>query len=165
MKNILLLVFLISGFFIISAKGQEDDATSGDAFSGYLNWSKVNQVTITGDDTGVLGAAHERAKGFREIYVNDIGKSTAYRESDYPYPVGSVIIKESYSADDGAKGILKSITIMVKREAGYDPDNGDWEYAMTDENLKVSRQGKINMCISCHSVMSDKDFTFWDNTF
>jgi len=164
MKKNLFMVFFVAGLLSVYANGQQEGASAADKFSDYRNWTKVNQNTITGDETGVLGPAHERARGFREIYINEIGKPVAYGASDYPYPEGSVILKESFSEKDGGKGKLASITIMIKREEGYDPDNGNWEYINASGDFKISRQGKIGMCIKCHSVMSEKDFTFWDSS-
>lgn len=164
MKRAIFVLFLVFVLFSVSAKGQEEGVAVTEDFSDYMNWSKVNQMTITGDETGVLGPAHERAKGFREIYVNEIGKPVAYGEMDYPYPEGSVLLKESFKEKNGEKGDLSSITVMVKREEGYDPENGNWEYINADSDFKISGQGKIGMCIGCHSVMSEKDFTFWDST-
>ena len=164
MKRIIFVLFFMVTLLSVYAEGQQEDATPADAYSDYMNWTKVNQETITGDDTGVLGPAHKGAKGFREIYVNDIGKATAYGEAAYPYPMGTVILKESYKGNGGVKGELGDITIMIKREDGYDPDNGNWEYVMANDELKVANQGKIGMCIGCHSAGSSKDFTFWDSS-
>ena len=164
MKRFFLLIVFTVGLFSVYAEGQQEGTSASDDFSDYLNWVKVNQETITGDETGVLGPAHERAKGFREIYVNEAGKAVAYGEAEYPYPEGSVILKESFTEKDGGKGKLASITVMIKREEGYDRDNGNWEYVNANGDFKISRQGKIGMCIGCHSVMSGKDFTFWDSS-
>jgi len=164
MKKVLFAIVFIAAILSAYAAGQQEDATQTDAYADYMSWTKVNQETITGDVTGALGPAHQSAKGFREIFVNDIGRPTAYGETAYPYPAGSIILKESYKAKDGDKGALDGFTIMIKRENGYDADNGNWEYVMTNTDFKVSQQGKIGMCIGCHSAGSDKDFTFWDSS-
>lgn len=165
MERLLVLVFFTVGVTFAFASGQQGEMTSVDNFVNYQSWMKVNQTTITGDETGVLGPAHERAKGFREIYINDVGKAVAYGEVDYPYPLGTIIVKESFKAKEGEKGKLNSITIMVKREEGYDLENGNWEYVNANDELEISRQGKIGMCSGCHSAASERDFVFWDSSF
>ncbi len=165
MEKLLILLFFTVGVTFAYAAGQQGEMTSADNFENYQGWMKVNQTTITGDETGVLGPAHEGAKGFREIYINDIGKAVAYGEADYPYPMGTIIVKESFKAKEGGKGKLDSITIMVKREDGYDRENGNWEYVNADDELQISRQGQIGMCIGCHSAASGRDFVFWDSSF
>lgn len=164
MKNIIPIMIMLFCISFLYANGQQEDGGSTNEFSNYLNWEKVNNEVITGDVIGILGPAHQRAQGFREIYVNDIGKEVSSGEKSYPYPSGSIILKESFKADNGKKGDLADITIMVKREDGYDPENGNWEYFMANSQLKVSKQGKIGMCIGCHSAVSSTDYTFWDSS-
>lgn len=162
MEKFLIAIILIFCLSPIFANGQAEGTTT-DMFSDYMSWTKVNRETITGDATGVLGPAHEGAKGFREIYVNDLGKPVYFGEMAYPFPVGTIIVKESYNEDNGMKGILKNLTVMVKKTSGYDPANGDWEYIMASPTFDVMDQGKIGMCIGCHSAEKDKDFTFWNS--
>lgn len=52
-----LLIFLC--LTLLFAKGQEDRDALPENFSDYVQWTKVNAETITGDATG--------AQGFREI--------------------------------------------------------------------------------------------------
>jgi hypothetical protein len=152
----------IAVLFLSCASGPDDpNATKPDAYNGYQTWKKVNTSTISGDETGVLGSAHEGSAGFREVYVNATGEAVSGGAS-LPYPVGSVIVKESFKNAGGSKGDLSSVTIMAKREAGYDPDNGDWEYLMLNPRMKVQAQGRLSGCISCH-LAADSDFVFTDN--
>ena len=63
---------------------------------------------------------------------------------------------------------------MVKREAGYDPGNNDWEYLMIgfdEENdysthpfgmLDKANRGKLQGCIDCHAKAGGGDF-LWVN--
>ena len=63
---------------------------------------------------------------------------------------------------------------MVKREAGFDPTNQDWEYFMIgfDENndysvhpfgtLEGANRGKLQGCIDCHTKAGGGDF-LWVN--
>lgn len=145
------------------ASGPDDpNATKPDAFNGYKSWQKVNAATITGDSTGVLGSAHEGETGFREVYVNSTGAAASSGSASLPYPVGTVIVKESFKDSDGSKGSLTGLTIMAKRAGGYDSENGDWEYLMVNSKMKVRAQGKLEGCISCH-LAADNDFVFTDN--
>ena len=139
--------------------GENSYVTMGDDFSGYKSWTKVNHETITGDTTGSLGPAHEGAQGFREIYVNKTGKKVATTASGYPYPEGTIIVKESSKEKMGA---IAALTVMVKRGPNYDPANGNWEYIMTSPAFEVAAQGKVDMCIGCHTAGKDADYTFND---
>lgn len=50
---------------------------------------------------------------------------------------------------------------MVKREAGYDPGGGDWEYAYVSlvPEREVSR-GRMARCANCHASAKSRDYLF-----
>jgi hypothetical protein len=93
---------------------------------------------------------------------------------------GKVILKRNY----GGKGVsigsvkgdrakfLKAITVMFKREAGYDKDNNDWFWVKykPDGSLHTNPKGMMlagrvmkgadKGCIACHSAVKDKDYVY-----
>ena len=93
---------------------------------------------------------------------------------------GRVVVKKNY----GPKGLsltdvwtapnkhLKAVTVMFKREAGYDTDNADWFWAKykpdgsldsTPQGLQLAgrvMKGADKGCIACHSVADGKDYLF-----
>ncbi len=99
---------------------------------------------------------------------------------------GLAIIKRNY----GGKNItnkkvsknrgkyLKAVTVMFKREKGYDSDNQDWFWAKYKPNgelhvkemkdgMKVKLAGRIakgkpSGCISCHKAAGGGDYVFAD---
>jgi len=75
-------------------------------------------------------------------------------------PAGAVVVKEKYP-DDRAAGPPKEYGLMIKREVGYDPGNGDWEYAYVTSGAerKVTR-GKLAQCATCHANVKDADYLF-----
>ena len=159
-----LAVVCICAALVFSCASASDDPnmTGKDSYAGYASWTKVNAETISVDSTGVLGRAHEGSAGFREVYVNAAGKPVSDGSAALPYPFGSIIVKESFKSSGGSKGDMSAITIMVKREDGYDSDNGDWEYVMLNAAMKIQGQGKLGACISCHAA-ADNDWVFTDN--
>ena len=158
MKKIFIAAIVCLVFFSCASQGGDDpNATKPDAYQDYTGWVKVNSQTITGDETGVLGKAHAGAAGFREVYANSAGAAGP------PYAEGSIIVKDSFKNDGGNKGDLAAVTIMVKRESGYDSDNGDWEYIMLNAKMKNQAQGKLSSCIACHAAAEDMDYIFTGN--
>jgi hypothetical protein len=73
-----------------------------------------------------------------------------------PLPVGASVIKEKYK--DGVNE-LSEYAVMVKREAGYDPSGGDWEYGYVTPERKVTR-GKLVECAGCHASAKASDYLF-----
>ena len=83
----------------------------------------------------------------------------AFRAGDR-LPSGAVVIKEKY-ADRRASGPLREYAVMVKREPGYDPAGGDWEYAyVTLAPEREVRRGRLAACAGCHAAARLRDFLF-----
>ena len=162
-KSGLLLGALVLVLAACMSTEPDPDATQVDDFAQYLSWSKVNAQTVSGDATGVLGNAHGGPRGFREVYINATGKPTSDGQAALPYPVGTTLVKETHSAQNEAKGRLTDLTIMVKRGAGYDSANGDWEYLMVTPAMRIRSQGRIGMCINCHAAAITDDYVFTSN--
>jgi Cytochrome P460 len=83
----------------------------------------------------------------------------AFRNGE-PLPIGAVIIKEKY-ADLSATGPMHGYAMMVKREPGFNPEGGDWEYAFVNQapESRVGR-GRLAQCAGCHASAKDRDFLF-----
>ena len=93
---------------------------------------------------------------------------------------GKVVVKRNYGGDGVSidavskdrKKFLKAVTVMFKREAGYDADNNDWFWAKykADGSLATNPKGMMlagrvmkgadKGCIACHSAVKDKDYLF-----
>lgn len=70
------------------------------------------------------------------------------------FPTGSLLVKEKFSTD----GETQLFTGMWKREAGYFPEVGDWEFFTVDTAAgKVVERGKLPKCASCHEPMVKGD--------
>ncbi len=82
------------------------------------------------------------------------------------YPIGTTIVKENYLSDQGKPGDLSSITVMHKREKGFDTGSGDWEYLQFGADGKLFFRGgseKLvvkHSCHSCHMNVAERDFVF-----
>jgi len=81
---------------------------------------------------------------------------------------GTIFTKHTFLMnEDGSKGDLQVTFAMVKREAGYNPEGGDFEYVMMPNDGsndyvanpngmlpdvgQTDMRGKLAMCASCHS--------------
>jgi hypothetical protein len=83
-----------------------------------------------------------------------------FKAVNKPLPVGTTVVKEKHS-EMLAKGSPAEYGAMIKREPGYDPEHGDWEYfyVVQKPEKKVTR-GKLQTCIECHSHVKDGDYLF-----
>lgn len=94
-----------------------------------------------------------------------------------------VIVKRNYGGEDvSVKTVarnrdkyLKSITVMAKRETGYDPENNDWFWAKFKPDGELHKnpkgmflagriaKGMDKGCIACHTSASGNDMVFVHN--
>jgi len=102
---------------------------------------------------------------------------------------GFVVVKKNYNGDHltiadvkrNRHRYLKAITVMFKREAGYDPDNQDWFwvkyqpdgrlFSMHKMGMNIAMAGKLMKrrspqdpdrgCIYCHSSAGGGDYIFY----
>ncbi|MBA4503687.1 hypothetical protein [Marinobacterium marinum] len=93
---------------------------------------------------------------------------------------GPLIVKRNYGGDgisvddviNDPGRYLQAVTVMLKREPGYDPDNHDWFYVKYDARGRVMKnpkgvplagrvaKGMQTGCIACHGTASGDDFVF-----
>jgi Cytochrome P460 len=72
------------------------------------------------------------------------------------YPRGTVILKEKFADADGKEPVL--FTGMLKREKGYAPDVGDWQFFVLDADATFADTGDMRSCIKCHVPYRKTDF-------
>jgi hypothetical protein len=56
-------------------------------------------------------------------------------------------------------GQAEDAFVMEKREPGYFPSGGDWDYAVVDSRGRVQNRGKLQPCARCHAEAA-VDFVF-----
>lgn len=146
----------------------EPQGPQANAWEGYKSWFKVTTEPNTGDPTGFLGNVHEGLNAYRDIYVNSIGKDVNQGERPFPYPEGSILIKETYRNLAAYNAQLNpDLTIMVKLGQGSSPETSDWEYIMGGDGLNrgTGTSGVAVFCHSCHAAAAATDFNFINAQF
>ncbi len=78
---------------------------------------------------------------------------TAYNAVGGTMPDGAIIVKENHTP----AGDLAAITVMYK-QAGYDPDNGDWFWLKNTTDGSDDRAGMLMGCQDCHADGTDYVF-------
>ena len=79
-----------------------------------------------------------------------------------PFASGSVIVKEKYVASATGPELV-AVAMMIKRERGFAPAHGDWDYAYYEPELgMIQTQAQSDYCSGCHVAASETDFVFVD---
>jgi hypothetical protein len=159
----------------------KDHAASGSkVIAGYKQWTLVNpqpkiieamnaglcRAPLPIDIAHDIGSPHVRK--LISVYVNEIGKGAMMEQKQPHFPEGSVIVKEKLGeAMKWENGVWRQqspsppelLTVMRKRETGYDPAKGDWEYLVFDGSGKtLQASGKLETCQACHSLLKNSDY-------
>ena len=137
--------------------------TVDERWSDYSSWTMITKDrVITGDPTGSLGDVHEGLKGYREVYVNDVGLTVNQGDAPYRYPVGTVLVKEQYKDKTGwEKKKSPNLTIMVKVSDIDEEEEENWRFS-TGLNKKAV---KNTFCFDCHAAALNDDIVFTNNDF
>ncbi len=138
-------------------KGDPDER-----WADYKTWTKITEGrTGTGDPTGFIGNVHKGRDGYRDVYVNDIGKDTLLGSAPYVFPVGSVVVKEQFNnkADWEAQK-NPGVTVSLKAVEGSGAAT-NWIWA----NSYTGTAGKSDFCAGCHTIAAKDDFVFTHEDF
>ena len=90
-----------------------------------------------------------------EIRANEQGASSM-GDSRTVMGKGAVVVEVHRSR---ASGAAAGAFAMEKKEAGYNPEGGDWEYVVMDGEGRVQNRGKLGGCARCHAEAAT-DFVF-----
>jgi hypothetical protein len=162
-KKIIFSIIISLCVIIIAACSGKNLATTDQRWANYKNWNKITEGRVlTGDPSESLGDVHRAPRGYREVYVNNIGLETINGKAPYKYPVGTVIVKEQYKNKDAwiAKKSPEH-TIMVKVTDSIEPDEINWMWSAS-----LKKEAKPNgFCSDCHSIVEENDFVFTNEEF
>lgn len=140
-------------------------------FLEYKRWTRVNKqphrvlsriITLCASPTDAQIAREKNnphTDKFVVVYVNEIGRKAMLEQPDPRFPVGTVIVKEKHATEKSKTPEL--LTVMIKRDKGFNPEGGDWEYLVADGTAsEVSDRGKLSTCMACHEERKAKDYVF-----
>ena len=175
-----LLVGLVSGCATTDSGEQAVTPFGGEdsvAYAGAL-WA-----SLTGSN--LVGPGALTAKPYQGTHPHGAVLVTFEAQIGVDGHTGIAIIKNNYAgetvseasvANDPAQN-LDAVTVMFKRETGYDPENGDWFWAKykTDGSLHANpngvllagrvAKGKPKGCIACHKLAPGGDYVFNHDRF
>jgi len=154
-------------FFLISCTYHDLEPPTFQVTQAQLNAAVIQHTTqdtsIVGDPFNVFsGDAATVNHKLRDLFDNlPIDKSIS---------VGTILVRRAYYYPNSKnkRDSLLNTVVMVKRESGYFPEGGDWEYmdikydqannyilnpnGVLPEISNVAARGKIMRCANCHAL-------------
>ena len=135
------------------------------AFSAYRKWDKVTPkpvkmpAAVAVDCAPANAPRGPHADKFINVFVNKMGRDSMLKERKPQFAEGTIIVKEKLAAPNSPQAEL--MTAMVKREEGFNPAAGDWEFFVLKSPEKiVLERGKLPHCQTCHASAKQTDYVF-----
>jgi len=152
--------------------GEEDVSYSQDL------WGALESASLAGDGA-IQGTPYQGQHPHGAVLQTLDGTLTVNGQT------GDVIVKRNYGGEGVSStkvandpgGFLKSVTVMFKREQGYDPDNADWFWAKykpdgslatNPKDMKLAgrvAKGADQGCIACHKAAPGGDYVYNNDRF
>jgi len=167
-KLALIPLVAMLGWAVIRTGATTHDSVGSDSdvasLAKYREWTLVNPTPQVMDPIAAVSCLSPiSARGgphtnkYVSVYVNSIGKDAMMTMVSSKFPIGSMIVKEKLARQDSEKPEL--LTAMIKREVGYYPQGGDWEYLLINGTAtEVQERGKLDYCAGCHAPYKGDDF-------
>ncbi|CAM2005388.1 cytochrome P460 family protein [Acanthopleuribacter pedis] len=154
-------------------KAPEDEELKAMIADYRTKWTRVSGLQFSGMHWGqsVLVYINQKPEIYKHnhlTYLREFEEFDEDEEYEYtPYPVGTILLKENFLVNLAEKTQPLTQTIMIKREAGYDKEMGDWEYVQISQDGKLivrgagSRDAAVAaVCGNCHKNLSNRDYIF-----
>lgn len=136
-----------------------------------MDFGEVPQVTKSGTTTRIrfpkaLSPAndpppkpHNDSNSFGVVYANELARQAYAASGKAVFPVGSILVREKLAQSNSDKPQV--LTVMIKRENGFNPKAGDWSFLTVDgAATKVKARKKGGDCLECHQSARARDFVF-----
>lgn len=181
MKASILAAIGATGIAFCGAAYAADDKPFGGP--GSVEYSQQLWSALT--EAGLAGPDALMSKPYQGQHPHGAVLDTFERDLTVDGHTGTVIVKRNYGGEGiSVSGVandpdkwLKAVTVMYRREKGYDPDNQDWFWAKylpdgsLDKNPKgMALAGRVAKgmdagCIACHSGAPGGDLVYNHDRF
>ncbi|MDH3716420.1 MAG: cytochrome P460 family protein [Gammaproteobacteria bacterium] len=179
----LLLAFAAGS--LVACSGGKTMEESSMPFAGEDSVKYATQLWDALQDAGMIGASAVISKPYKGQHPHGAVLDTIEGPVKVGGHTGVAIVKRNYGGDNVStasvasdpNAYLKAITVMYKRENGYDSDNQDWFWAkfLADGSLDKNpagmqlagrvAKGKPAGCIACHTAAPGGDMVFNHNRY
>lgn len=160
-------LLLISALATMGCAVSSQSSTDHDLVSlaKYRQWTLVNEIPqkmdpVSAESCAIIPGRDKSSPHFDKyvsVFVNPAGREAMMGKRGSKFPVGSMIVKEKHGSFDSKKPEM--LTAMIKRESGYNPQLGDWEFLVLDGGaIAILERGKLERCSGCHMVYQHSDF-------
>lgn len=112
----------------------------------------------------------DHALRFTQTYANPTAWSAIDGDKPRRFAPRSVVVKDKLESDGRLNPTAKGPAgtgVMIKREAGYAPENGDWQYLYFEPGAKpvvdfdaARKLPSLQHCATCHNQAAKQGYVF-----
>jgi len=147
------LSFAVIPAIVLAMSHGKMPAAEGKALYEYITQTKPYQQWPMWPGKEKLYQGTEPHGALLTTYVNKTALKSI--EEGGELADGAIIVKENYMPNK----TLAAVTVMYKK-AGYNPEAGDFFWLKYTPDGKIEAEGKVAMCIGCHSAAQGGDMLF-----
>lgn len=136
------LTVLAAAVLFFSGCAEEEKSFLSDT---YADWTRINREEL---DYPVPG--HE--SNYRIIYMNETGTGAG----GYPFPAGTVIIKEIFEGLDPEEGAAPVMLTAMVKAPDHDAARGGWLWIVKDLSSDNERIIREEFCLTCHDNANEE---------
>ncbi len=175
----------IAALSLAACSGTKMMAEDMPAFGGEDSVKYAGQLWDALEDADMIGGNAVISKPYKGQHPHGAVLDTIERPVKVGDHTGVAIVKRNYGGENVSttnvandpNAYLKAITVMYKRESGYDGDNKDWFWVkyLADGSLDKNpagmqlagrvAKGKPAGCIACHTAAPGGDMVFNHNRY
>jgi hypothetical protein len=139
----------------VSAVSSQQVSPPRDASARWEGFSQASSFLAIGKP--FISRGHFAGRWKVQVSANEAA-SQAYAtlSPSTRFSPGAVLVKTHSERESGAAGPL---FVMLKRDAGFFPPGGDWEYLVTDQEGWIEDKGSLVTCARCHAE-ANADWVF-----
>ncbi|HEY0048878.1 MAG TPA: cytochrome P460 family protein [Pyrinomonadaceae bacterium] len=102
---------------------------------------------------------HEKGnQTFARVFANEPASQEINNDEPH-FAAGSIIVREKLLRETDTTPEI--VTVMIKREKGFSPKTGDWEFFVLEGTLeKVEKRETVGSCAKCHAQAAKSDWVF-----
>ncbi|MCC6521461.1 MAG: hypothetical protein IT373_02250 [Polyangiaceae bacterium] len=137
--------------------GRPSDASPEDARASALPralpagerpaWERAPELASL-EEVAVPGPSEHLGGGsVRRVLVNETAARYAHLAGSGAMPAGALVVQRQHRPGEATPD---ATFVMAKREPGFAPAAGDWEYVVLDALGRVELRGSPASCVRCH---------------
>ena len=130
--------------------------------SDYRNWRQVSGFVLSPAHGNRLVVVYASPAEAAKVFLSNAERVRLRQNPPFKaYPPGTMIAMETWLRTQNGMPGKPGPLFFMRKEPGYDPQGGDWEYGFTRRDMSIigtGNTGNMAFCQECHRQAGARDF-------